>query len=137
MAFTHGKDSYLLIDDHGGTERDLSLYAEEVTGLPGPIDMANITVFGEGDKVYVAGTGGAEFKVSGPWEPTLDLYVGTAFQRKTARTFKYGPAGSTGGYVRITGECYLQNYEVAGGAGDAVRFTLTCRTTDTITVDTF
>ena len=135
MAFTHGKDIYFQLDNTADSLTDVTAYVDSVSGLPGSIDMADVTTFGEEDKVVLPGTGGATFTVSGPWDSTFNGYIGTQAQRKVSRGYEYGPGGNSG--VKISGECYIAGYDVSGSKTSAVRYTATCVTSDDITVGSF
>ena len=53
MAFFDSKVSRFLIDDTGGTRRDLSPYVTEVRGLPGPRPLNEVTALGDSGARFV------------------------------------------------------------------------------------
>jgi hypothetical protein len=137
MAFTHGKDSVFSLDDTGGSLQDISAYVNSVDGLPGDIDMAETTTLGNESKTYIAGLDDAQVTVAGIWDSTLDGYVGSLAQRKTARTFEWGPEGSTASNVKVSGEGFIQSYTASSPVGDIVTFSMTIQVTGGVTIGTY
>ena len=99
-TFVHGKSTDFELDDTGGTSRSLSNVLTSVD-FPETIDTAESTAFGSTSKSYLVGLRDSTISVSGLWDATVDGYIiGT---EPASRTFIFGPAGSTGGYVKYTG----------------------------------
>lgn len=123
MAQSHGKDAYFNLDDTAGSATDISAYVDSVSGLPGSIELADVTTFTAEDHAFLAGLGGPiTVSLSGPYDSTLDGYVGTFAQRKTARTFVYGPGGNA--TPKWTGEAFISGYETPAQVTDAARYSL-------------
>ena len=120
-TFVHGKSTDFELDDTGGTSRSLSNVLTSVD-FPETIDTATTTAFGATSQSYIVGLRDASISVSGLWDATVDGYIiGT---EPATRTFIFGPAGSTGGNVKYTGEAILTNYSVSAPVGDVVTFSL-------------
>lgn len=136
MAFVHGKGTVIKLDDSGGTLRDLSTYADEVT-FPSSVDMAETTTFGKDDKTFIPGLRDHTISVSGKWDATLDGYVAPAVGQAASLSFEYGPAGSGSGAVKFTGECFITSYELSNPVGDVVTFSLELQCSDAITRGTY
>ena len=133
-TFVHGKSTYFNLDDKDGTARDLSDTLTSVD-FPETIDTAETTAFGATSKSYIVGLRDATISVSGLWDATVDGYIiGT---EPASRTFIFGPAGSTGGNVKYTGECILTNYAVSNPVGDVVTYSLDLQVTGNVTRTTF
>ncbi len=133
-TFVHGKSTNFSLDDTGGTSRDLSDTLTSVD-FPETIDTAETTAFGSTSKSYIVGLRDATISVSGLWDATIDGYIiGT---EPATRTFIFGPAGSTSGYVKYTGECVLTNYSVSNPVGDVVTYSLDLQCTGGVTRTTF
>jgi hypothetical protein len=133
-TFVHGKSTNFSLDDTGGTSRDISDTLTSVD-FPETIDTAESTAFGSTSKSYLVGLRDATISVSGIWDATVDGYIiGT---EPATRTFIFGPAGSTGGNVKYTGECILTNYSVSNPVGDVVTYSLDLQCTGGVTRTTF
>ena len=133
-TFVHGKSTNFSLDDTGGTSRDISDTLTSVD-FPETIDTAESTAFGSTSKSYLVGLRDATISVSGIWDATVDGYIiGT---EPATRTFIFGPAGSTSGYVKYTGECILTNYSVSNPVGDVVTYSLDLQCTGGVTRTTF
>jgi len=132
MAQGHGKDFYFNMDDTGGTPTDVSAYLDGCDGLPGEIEMADVTTATFEDHAYIAGlTAPVDVTLSGPYDSTFDALVGTTTQRKTARTCVYGPGGNA--TPKWTFEGFISRYVTPAVVTDAARMSLVIRVTGTIT----
>lgn len=131
MAQGHGKDLYFNMDDTAGSPTDISAYVDSVDGLPGEIEMADVTTATAEDHAYQAGLGKAVVTLRGPYDSTLDGYVGTFTQRKTARTCIYGPAGNA--TPKWTFEAFISGYTIPAVVTDASRFSMTLTVTGALT----
>jgi|TARA_Y100000310_G_scaffold321934_1_gene380266 hypothetical protein len=133
-TFVHGKSTDFELDDTGGTSRSLANVLTSVD-FPETIDTAETTAFGATSKSYIVGLRDATISVSGLWDATIDGYIiGT---EPASRTFIFGPAGSTGGNVKYTGEAILTNYSVSNPVADVVTFSLDLQVTGNVTRTTY
>ena len=133
-TFHHGKATHFSLDDTGGTSRDISDVLNSVD-FPEIIETAETTAFGATSKSYIVGLRDATISVSGIWDSTVDGYIiGT---EPATRTFIFGPAGSTSGYVKYTGECILTNYAISNPVADVVTFSLDLQVTGDVTRGTY
>ena len=133
-TFVHGKSTDFALDDTGGTSRNISDTLTDVS-FPQTIDTAETTAFGSSNKSYIVGLKDGSFSVSGIWDATVDGYISGT--EPTSRSFIYGPAGSTSGNVKYTGECILTNYAVSNPVGDVVSYTLDLQITGAVTRTTY
>ena len=133
-TFVHGKSTDFELDDTGGTSRSLANVLTSVD-FPETIDTAETTAFGSTSKSYIVGLRDSTISVSGLWDATIDGYIiGT---EPASRTFIFGPAGSTGGNVKYTGEAILTNYSVSAPVADVVTFSLDLQVTGNVTRTTY
>ena len=133
-TFVHGKSTDFELDDTGGTSRSLANTLTSVD-FPETIDTAETTAFGATSKSYLVGLRDATISVSGLWDATIDGYIiGT---EPATRSFIFGPAGSTGGNVKYTGECILTNYTISNPVGDVVTYSLDLQVTGNVTRGTY
>jgi hypothetical protein len=138
MAFVHGKSAVFKLDDSGGTLRDLSSYLDDI-GFPRDIETAETTTFGVAGsaKTYIVGLSDATISISGKFDATADGYLAGVVGNSATLSFEYGPAGSTGGNVKYTGECIMTSYEVSASVGDVVTASADFQVTGQITRTTW
>ena len=133
-TFVHGKSTDFALDDAGGTSRNLSNTLTSVD-FPETISTGLTTAFGSSNDSYVVGIKNTTISVSGIWDATVDGYLtGT---ETASRSFIYGPAGSTGGNVKYTGEAILTNYSISNPVGDVVTFSVDLQVTGAVTRGTY
>ena len=133
-TFAHGKSTDFAIDDTGGSSRNISDTLTDVS-FPQTIDTAETTAFGSSTKSYIVGLKDTTISVSGIWDATVDGYLSGT--EPASRSFIFGPAGSTGGNVKYTGECILTNYSQSNPVGDVVSFTADFQVTGSVTRGTY
>ena len=133
-TFAHGKSTDFAIDDTGGSSRNISNTLTDVS-FPQTIDTAETTAFGSSNKSYIVGLKDGSFSVSGIWDATVDGYLSGT--EPASRSFIYGPAGSTGGNVKYTGEAIMTNYSVSNPVGDVVTYSLDLQITGAVTRGTY
>ena len=133
-TFAHGKSTDFAIDDTGGSSRNISDTLTDVS-FPQTIDTAETTAFGSSNKSYIVGLKDTTISVSGIWDATVDGYISGT--EPASRSFIYGPAGSTGGNVKYTGECIMTNYAVSNPVGDVVTFSIDLQVTGAVTRGTY
>ena len=133
-TFVHGKSTDFELDDTGGTSRSLANTLTSVD-FPETIDTGEVTAFGATSKAYLVGLRDATISVSGLFDATIDGYIiGT---EPATRTFIFGPAGSTGGNVKYTGECILTSYSISNPVADVVTYSLDLQVTSDVTRTTY
>jgi hypothetical protein len=133
-TFVHGKSTFFSIDDTGGSVRDISNTLTSVD-FPETIDTGEVTAYGATSKSYLVGLRDATISVSGLWDATVDGYfIGT---EPASRSFVFGPAGDTGGYVKYSGECILTSYSVSSPVADVDTYSADFQVTANVTRGTF
>ncbi len=133
-TFVHGKSTDFELDDTSGTSRSLANTLTSVD-FPETIDTAETTAFGATSRSYIVGLRSATISISGLWDATIDGYIiGT---EPASRSFIFGPAGSTGGNVKYTGECILTNYSISNPVGDVVTYSIDLQVTGNVTRGTY
>tara|TARA_B100001250_G_scaffold321373_1_gene284407 strand:+ start:9047 stop:9454 length:408 start_codon:yes stop_codon:yes gene_type:complete len=133
-TFAHGKSTDFALDDTGGTSRSLANTLTDVS-FPQSIDTAETTAFGSTNKSYIVGLKDTTISVSGLWDATIDGYLSGT--EPASRSFIYGPAGSTGGNVKYTGEAIMTNYSVSNPVGDVVTYSVDLQVTGAVTRGTY
>lgn len=138
MAFVHGKSAVFKLDDSGGTLRDLSAYLNDVS-MPRDIETAETTTFGVAGsaKTYITGLTDSTISISGLFDATADGYLAGVVGQSATLSFEYGPAGSSSGLVKYSGECIMTSYEVSASVGDSVQASADFQVTAQITRGTW
>ena len=134
MAFVHGKTAEFQIDNSGGSLTDISAYCDNVD-FPLTADTAEVTTFGDASKEYIGGLKDATISISGSWDATADGVLAGIVG--LAGSFQYGPAGTTGGNIKYTGECICTSYNVTAPVGDKVSFSAEFQVTGDVTRGTY
>jgi hypothetical protein len=116
VAFSHGKDAVFSLDDSGGTLRNIAIYLNSVTGLPGGRGLSEVTAFGDQGTKSIPGLANITFSIAGHFDATAttgSYTVLNGLRTATATaTFNYGPQGSTTGNAKYFGECWLTDMNV-------------------------
>jgi len=115
MAFSHGVKASMVVNSV-----DLSGYLKS-TGLDGTIDTEDTTVLQPGvsapSKSYIPGLKDGSFSCEGPFDPTMDSSINSMLYTTVA--FTYGPAGTTTGLPKYTGNVILNKYSIKTDSGSA------------------
>lgn len=138
MAFSHGKNTYFAFGSAAtpGTPDDISQYLNEVS-FPETAETAGTANFGSGSHTYVIGLVDSTLSLSGMYDPAVDDRFGNVLGLETAIAFDYGPAGNGSGKPKYTGNAYVTSYEVSGGIGDMVSFSVELQVTGAVTRGTY
>ena len=133
-TFVHGKSTFFSIDGADTSVHDISDTLTSVD-FPETIDTAETTAFGATSKSYIVGLRDATISVSGLWDATVDGYfIGT---EPATRSFVFGPAGNTSGYVKYSGECILTSYSISSPVSDVDTYSADFQVTGNVTRGTF
>lgn len=141
MAFSHGKDSVVSIDNTSGALTAISTYTDTVDGLPGEIELADVTGFGEEGHKNVPGLENASVSCGGSYDGSaaaiMDI-IGSTTQRKAAtRTFEWGPGGSASGQIKFSAEVWVQAFTVSSSVSDKVTWSATLQVDGVVTMSTY
>lgn len=137
MAFVAAKNSAFKLDNAAGSLVDISTYIDSIGGIANTTDMLDTTTFGAASKTFAGGLrNGDTISLSGKWDSTLNTQLSALLGLATSSTFEYSPAGTTGGLVKISGECFVASYEVASSVADLVTFSVSLQITGAVTFGT-
>jgi hypothetical protein len=136
-TFRHGKSAVFKIGSSGapGTATAISDALTDIS-FPRSIETAETTAFGSNAKTYVVGLTDATISVSGTFDATYDAQL-AGLAGVDGVAFEYGPAGSTAGFIKYTGNCVMTSYETSAPIGDVVKFTADFQVTGAITRTTY
>jgi hypothetical protein len=135
-TFRHGKSTVFKVDNAAGTLTNISDTLTDVS-FPQSVDTAETSAFGSSAKSYVVGLSDSTLSVSGNFDATVDAHLAAVLGQSASLSFEYGPEGSTNGFVKYTGECYLTSYEKSGAIGDVVTYSAEFQVTGAITRGTY
>lgn len=129
---THGHLAQLTI-----ATNDISPYVTSVT-LERDNDTHDTTTYGATGHTFIGGLTNGKITVNGLWDKTATVGSYTVFHALAAAgspstAFVYGPAGSTTGNVKITGNFILVSYTESVPVSDLVTFTATLQITGAVT----
>ncbi len=134
-TFVHGKSVDFALDDTSGTSRNISDTLNSVD-FPEVTETADTTAFGSSSRSFIVGLESATMSISGLWDATVDGYMKGGTE-PASRSFIYGPAGSTGGNVKYTGEAIMTNYSISSPVGDVVTYSADLQVTGAVTRTTY
>lgn len=138
MAFVHGKGTAFQLDGTAGSLVNIGPYTDSVDGLPGEVELADVTTFGNEGHKYIPGLENASVSLGGNFDPTLHTTFGTTTQMKAAtRSFEYGPAGSGTGMPKLTGEAWIQNYTVNSSVSEKATWSATLQVDGVVGFSTY
>ncbi len=130
MAFVHGKNSIIKVDNAAGTLTDISAVANSVE-MPRSLDTGETTTFGTSAKTYIAGLNDGTVSISGLYDPAVDATLSAAVDAVAAGTLatatvEWAPAGgpASASKPKFTCEVIWTSYSVSAGVGDVETFKL-------------
>jgi hypothetical protein len=130
MAFVHGKNSTIKVDNAAGTLTDISAVVNSVD-MPRSVDTAETSHFGTSAKEYIVGLNDSTVTISGLYDPAVDATLSAAVDAVIAGTLatatvEYAPNGGpvSATKPKFTFEVIWTAYNTTGGVGDPVGFTL-------------
>lgn len=141
MAFGAGKNAFFSLDDSGGTPRTLSTYIGSIDVSMDLADLAT-TALGKNSVCRITGLADGTASITGMFDSTYSGYLTGAYTALragtvTSLTYSFGPAGNTGGYVKITGECVLTNLSFGAAVDGLQELSFEIAFSDDATVTTF
>ena len=133
-------NSYIEVDDSGGTPRNLSAYVEEIGPLGQDVSFLDVTGLNDTSQRIIAGVEpGQELVLRGAFDNTAATgpdAVLSGIVGKTG-TVSYAPAGNSSGQRKITGEFLCMSYRVISKLGHQVRFEARFKQDDAIALTTW
>ena len=141
MAFVHGKNAYIRLDNSSGTLTDLSSITNEIS-YSQSIETSDTSVYGSNAKTYITGLNDATVSLSGMFdatsagviEATIDALIdGT----NASATLEFGPEGSASGKKKYTMEVIVTSYDIGAPVSDVVSLSVEFQRTGATTVGTY
>lgn len=144
MAFFDSQSSYFAFDQTvGGALVSMGAFISEISGLPGPRNLNDVTALGDAGAKFIPGLENVTITISGHFDDSAagsggpDVIFGIHRTGTATGTFEYGPKGNTSGFVRYTGEAWVSNFEETSRVGSQVTYTVTLQVDGTVTRNTF
>lgn len=135
MAITAGKNAVFTLDNAAGAPVALTTYTQEIS-MDLDIDIHDVSTFGVGSRAKMTGIKDGRF-TGKFFDTTAYTHLAGLYGLATSSTFVYGPAGSTSGLPRITGECFLKSLPVNSSVNDPQSYSCSFEVTGAVTLDTF
>lgn len=133
MAFVSAKSAQFTL---AGT--DISSYTDTVGGVSNTTDMLETTTFGAGSKTFIGGLrNGDTISISGKYDSALHTVIAALLGSASTSAWVYGPAGTTTGNVKFTGNCLVSNYEIQAGVANVLTWSATLQISGAVTVTTY
>lgn len=141
MAFVHGKNAYIQLDNSAGTPTTLTAITNEIS-YSQSIDTAETSVFGTSAKTYITGQNDATISISGLFDATSASVIEGTIDALIAGTLAsasliFGPEGNGTGKKKISCETIVTSYEISAPVGDVVSLSVELQRTGASTISTF
>ena len=124
MALFDSRSAYFSIND--GTERDLTAHITDITGLPGAAGLHDATTLGDTGTKDVDGLDDTTFSISGFYDDTVttgpEAVIGALWSSRANATFRYGPKGSTAGFLKYSGSIKVADFSMPAKVGSLTLF---------------
>jgi len=136
----HGKALVFKLDTQAGTLTDISAYVKSVDGLPGEVEMGDVTVGGSAGYKYYPGLQKADFSIECVFDDTANSaydLVKNFMSDTNTRSFEFGPAGNTSGFAKILGECRIKKVSLSAKVTDILTFTVDMSLDNDLTIGTW
>jgi len=136
----HGKNLVFKLDTQAGALKDISTYVKSVDGLPGELELGDVTVSGSSGYKQLPGLQKASISIECVFDDAADSaydVVKDFMSDSSTRSFEYGPAGLTSGYVKIHGECWISKVSFPAKVSDPLIFTVDLVLDDAVTITTW
>lgn len=136
----HGKNLVFKLDTQAGDLKDISAYVRSVDGLPGEVELGDVTAGSASGYSYLPGLQKATITLECVFDDSTDAawdVVNDFMSDTDTRSFEYGPAGSTSGYAKVDGECRIQKVSLPAKVTEPNLFTIELLVDGAITVETW
>ena len=130
MAFFDSQSSFFQLDTTAGAQVDLSSVITEISGLPGPRNLNDVTALGDAGRKSIPGLEDVTISLSGISDDKvagkLDVLMGPLRVHTSAVDFEYWPEGNGNGDAYY-GTCWVENYEITSRVGSHITWSATLR----------
>ena len=134
-TFRHSKSAYLAMIV-GGTTTILSSAFDD-SALNRAVDTAEVTAYGNNDKVFLAGLRHGDFPISGHFDKTIANTVAAVLGSSSNPTWVYGPEGNTTTRRKFTFGGVLESCNIKSPIKDKVSIDAKVTISGAVTSTTF
>ena len=135
MAKFDSSVSILKLDDTSGNLQNVSAYITDVSGLPGPRNINEVTALGDTGSKFHPGLQNATPSISGHYDNTAtsgpDVVLGAMRTHTAAMEFEYFPQGAGG--FKYSGMYWVTDYSITSAVGSQVSFTASLQVDGAVT----
>lgn len=137
-TFRHGKNAYFSVSSSTGGTINASSGLDD-SNLERMVETAEVTTYGKGDKVYLAGLRDATCGVSGHFSSTHAKKLDAMLAWSTGTTWVWGPHGNSTGvtYRKYTGNAIITKLSYGAPLDDKVSFSMDLQVSGPITSTNF
>jgi len=135
-TFRHGKGAYFSLTSTAGVTIVLSSGGDDMS-LDSSADTAEVTAFGDDDRVYIAGLRGHTFSLSGHFASTYADPIRGMLGNSTASNCIFGAYGNTTGFIKSTFAMHLTQFTVGSPVGDKVSMSISAQVTGAVSSTIF
>lgn len=141
MAFIHGKNAYIRVDNASGTLTDLSSITNEIS-YSQSIETADTSTYGTNAKTYITGQNDATVSLTGLFDATSATVIEGTIDALIAgtigsATLEFGPEGNGTGKKKYTMEVIVTSYEIGAPVSDVVSLSVEFQRTGATTVGSY
>lgn len=123
------------LDNDAGSLVDLTAYITSVS-MSDSFGVIDVTTMGKNWREKIRGIADASLSVEGVYDPLPGTLIPKAGTITSTTSFELYPQGTAAGKPKITGECYVESYDMPSGIDDAVMWSASLQTSGTITFGT-
>lgn len=134
-TFKHGRSALFKMSDSAAATINYSSGLTDCS-LSRQLDPAEVTTFGDSDKVYIPGLRGATISCSGIWSSTHAKKLDASLGHSTLLTWTYWPESTATGSLYFTGSGILTSVDVGAPVGDKVSMNFNVQVSGAITRST-
>ncbi len=140
MSFFDSEVSVFQLND-GSSLRDISASLVGVDGLPGPRTLNEVTALGDGGRKFSPGLEDVTITLDAIYTSgsatSIDEVMDGISRGAAAVAFDYGPEGTTGGFPKYSGTCWVENWTHQSRVGNRVESSITLRVEGKVTIGTY
>lgn len=134
MAFFDSQTSTFTFDaSPGGAPVALTAFISEISGLPGPRNLNDVTALGDAGARFIPGLENVTITISGSWEDNgtngPDFVFGVHRTSTQTGSFVYQPDA----VQNYSGEAWVTNFEITSRVGSQVTYTCTLQVDGVVT----
>lgn len=129
MAKQSGLGDQLIIDDNGGTARDISNDITSIS-IPTPQNLQDVTGLDKSAMERLPLLQDGSVQVQGVFNPAANMSHDVFKSKANVRTVTYRVGGNTNGNPELELNMYVENYDLSRGNDGSLTFSATLQLAD-------